>query len=242
MVDINYKSKIYYVGAVFTTDKCGDFEILGRSIKGKGREYVIRFIDTKYIRTVRIEHIKRGSVKDHYIPLIYGVGYYGVGIKRTAQEYGLWYDMIKRCYSDRELSRRPSYKKVCVCSRWYNFQNFCDDIKTIGGYNEWVNGSNYCLDKDILQKDVEFKIYSKETCVFITQSENVSERNKRITDRKFIATRLSDGYSEIAYNKTEFMEKYNLVSHGCIRDCLNGIYRQYKGWSFKYVTKEVYDG
>ena len=38
--------------------------------------------------------------------------------------------------------------------------------------------AGYHLDKDIMQSNVDNKIYSPQTCVFVTAEKNLKERNK----------------------------------------------------------------
>jgi hypothetical protein len=80
--------------------------------------------------------------------------------------YAKWADMIKRCYNQRELEKYPTYKGCIVCEEWRYFSNFI----------KWVNSQpnrewGQChLDKDLLIKGN--KIYSPETCVFVSPSIN----------------------------------------------------------------------
>lgn len=77
--------------------------------------------------------------------------------------YDRWYGMIKRCYSEIELSRFPTYKGCSVCDEWLYFSNF----KSWMEQQDW-EGKH--LDKDLLV--AHNKIYSPETCVFIAPSIN----------------------------------------------------------------------
>lgn len=106
---------------------------------------------------------------------------FGVGIsdckkipwsKTKEKAYSVWYDMLRRCYDERCHKVRPSYKKCTVCEEWLLFSNF----------KKWFDENyieGYCLDKDIKQKNLEHKIYSPKTCLFVTKSENALECNSR---------------------------------------------------------------
>lgn len=72
--------------------------------------------------------------------------------------YLKWSNMIKRCYSPRDLKRRPSYVGSYVCEEWLTFSNF----KAWMEKQDWEGKE---LDKDIRCKGEP--IYSPETCVFI---------------------------------------------------------------------------
>lgn len=109
---------------------------------------------------------------------IYGVGlndYKGcvnVG-KKIIKSYNVWRSMISRCYNEKDYRYKwYGLKGVKVCDEWLYFSNF----------KKWFDENyieGYCLDKDVKQKDIPNKIYSPETCLFISIKENVRERNYR---------------------------------------------------------------
>ena len=93
--------------------------------------------------------------------------------------YNLWFQMLRRCYDESQHKRRRgrTYAKCEVCERWKVLSNFAEDIMLLEGYNDWINKAGYCLDKDI--KVPGNKIYKKECCQFVTQSENIRDITKR---------------------------------------------------------------
>lgn len=71
--------------------------------------------------------------------------------------------MLSRCYSARYQERQPTYKGCTVCEEWLIFSKF----------REWMTNQDYKdkqLDKDFIIEGN--KIYSPETCVFITRELN----------------------------------------------------------------------
>lgn len=99
--------------------------------------------------------------------------------KPNARVYSLWYGMLRRCY-DKEQHKRnrgKSYVDCVVCQRWFYYSVFAEDIKTLSGYENWLNEKGYCLDKDTIVPNS--KIYSPETCCFIHKTENVRDIHKR---------------------------------------------------------------
>jgi hypothetical protein len=106
------------------------------------------------------------------------------------------------------------------------------------GYDEeLVKSGKLHLDKDIINR--ETKIYSPNTCKWVTQSENTKEMNKRIKQKISIATRLSDGYSEEFYNITEFCNLHNIKGAGQVSICLLGRRNDYMGWKFEYKENPI---
>lgn len=78
--------------------------------------------------------------------------------------YTKWKNMITRCYSAKEHERRPTYIGCSVSDEWLTFSNF----------KEWMESKSWegaCLDKDFIVHGN--KIYSSETCVFISNSLNL---------------------------------------------------------------------
>lgn len=177
----DYESAKYFVGALFKTNNFGYVEILGK-IYRKGRDpfYVIKFLDTGTITRAEASNISRGGVKDLNARTYHGVGYIGVGVHKTGsrgrsnKQWTVWNGMIERCYGDNP--KYLSYKgKVTVCERWHSFQNFCDDLPKIKGYDLWLKGG-CAIDKDKSGKN----LYSLDTVEFIPISENSKERQERV--------------------------------------------------------------
>lgn len=78
--------------------------------------------------------------------------------------YRRWRDMIKRCYSHKLQNSCPTYKGCSVCDDWLIFSNF----------KEWMIRQNWegmHLDKGVLSPGN--KVYSPDTCRFITQGLNL---------------------------------------------------------------------
>lgn len=86
--------------------------------------------------------------------------------------YSKWRDMVVRCYSKKLHNRYPTYIGCTIQPDWLHLGNF---IKWVDSQpnRDWVDCS---LDKDFLVQGN--KIYSPDTCVFIS-----SGLNNFITDR-----------------------------------------------------------
>lgn len=81
-----------------------------------------------------------------------------------------WSGMLERCYSHRRQETQKSYIDCNVCDEWLTFSNF----KSWMELQDWEGKQ---LDKDLLVR--RNKIYSPETCVFISGRINtfLTERN-----------------------------------------------------------------
>jgi hypothetical protein len=76
--------------------------------------------------------------------------------------YSRWIDMLTRAYSPNHKKRFPTYKGTSVCTEWLKFSNFKKWMES----KDWEDNE---LDKDILGVS---KVYSPETCVFVSQMIN----------------------------------------------------------------------
>jgi len=87
--------------------------------------------------------------------------------------YRAWKGMITRSYDSKVHIKRPTYIGTTVCLEWHTFSNF----KLWMEYQDWENKD---LDKDIINP--RNKIYSPDTCCFVTPAlnglllDNISKR------------------------------------------------------------------
>jgi hypothetical protein len=77
--------------------------------------------------------------------------------------YRTWKSMLVRCYSKKFHATQPTYKGCTVCDDWKYFSNF----KLWMEQQDWKGKQ---LDKDFLVAGN--KVYSSNTCMFISQSLN----------------------------------------------------------------------
>lgn len=105
--------------------------------------------------------------------LLYGVGINDADYRLTlvvggktemCPFYRVWCNMLGRCYYKKYHERRPTYVGCSVCDDWLHFSNF----KRWMEQQDWQGKQ---LDKDILVEDN--KVYSPNTCVFVTSSLNL---------------------------------------------------------------------
>lgn len=111
--------------------------------------------------------------------LVYGVGINDAdyttqavidGVSAACPFYSRWTGMLKRCYSEKELKRNPSYSECSVSEDWHTFNIF----KSWMEEQDWEGKQ---LDKDLLITGN--KIYSPESCVFIGVDVNTFIAEKR---------------------------------------------------------------
>lgn len=103
--------------------------------------------------------------------LVYGVG---IGARehpasidgKHTREYCLWKAMLRRCYSERERKRLPSYSECTASDAFKSFDLFYEWCQVQVG----LKNKDFALDKDILVKGN--KHYSEDTCVFVPKAVN----------------------------------------------------------------------
>lgn len=178
----------FYEGAILETPKCGPVELL-RVYPAPNRmspkRADIRYLRTGTLQNVQVNNIENGKCRDCNQPTVYGVGYLGSYVKIPTRgkhnlyrrAYDLWCNMLKRAYHD---TQERFYEDVSVDVRWHSFKNFWNSLEDLPGYEEWVESPGQVdLDKDKLSKGQ--RVYSKDTCCFISHRENMqyTKRAKR---------------------------------------------------------------
>lgn len=225
-------------GAKWQTKRYGEFEIIGKVDDGTGKYYYIRFLNTGYERIANGSSFATGNVKDPTAKIVFGEGCIGEGKYRPTdkgkitKEGHLWYNMLERCYSPIYQEKNPTYKGVSVCERWKCFQNFCEDIKNIDGYKEWLENDHWVLDKD--KKIKNNKQYCIEACSFIYEGENTTISNKSNSVYKG-----ESPSGEVYYfrNQRKFAELFNLSRRG-ISAVISGDQMTHREWKFKRLSED----
>ena len=85
------------------------------------------------------------------------------GKKLVCPYYEVWVGMLRRCYNPVWLNKHPTYIDCVVCDKWLIFSNF----------RAWMVDQDWegkTIDKDL--RKIENKIYSPDTCCFVSQRIN----------------------------------------------------------------------
>ena len=130
------------------------------------------------------------AVVDYYKPNVLGVGCRGYGASyfdengNRTREFILWYYLLSKCYNPNDKSYAYyGSQGVTVSHRWLCFEFFYNDLPKIQNYQLWKNNpGEYSLDKDYLQQNIPIhqKVYSLETCIFLTNQDNNAEKQLRL--------------------------------------------------------------
>lgn len=164
--DVSYKD---CVGKVCKSLNSGGFKIVKYN---DNRNVEVQFLKTGYEATVELVQVKRGNVKDPYVPSVCGVGIVGAKYPITinsilTKEYTLWCSMLKRCYSNAYKKRQPTYEGCEVSNNFKSYEYFYEWCNKQVGFNN----KDWQLDKDLLTKGN--KVYSENTCIFIPAEINL---------------------------------------------------------------------
>jgi hypothetical protein len=125
----------------------------------------------KFVAT-SAESKNTGKRKAKVVGRIYGLGYNSGGRYKTrdgsklTKAYVKWMNMLKRCYHEPEIERRPSYRGCSVCDEWHDYQCFAGWFDK----NYPRDGGNYEIDKDLIS--APNKTYSPSRCIFVTRKVN----------------------------------------------------------------------
>lgn len=149
----------------------------------------IKFIATGTIKEVRLADALVGNIRDEYKRNIHGVACKG-NASSYHIAYNMWENMINRCYNPNDI-RYELYgaQGVTVCDKWLCFEYFLEDLPLIDGYDLWLNNrGKYQLDKDYKQMNLpkNKKVYSLETCCFLSNSENSRIASYENINKKYI--------------------------------------------------------
>ncbi len=192
----------------------------------KSTKVMVRFLGTGFECNCTSYQVRSGSVKDKLSPSVFGVGFIGDGDYKTANgsentpQYKRWLQMMRRCYSDKFHEYNKSYINCSVCVEWHNFQNFAKWYER----NKLENMTGIHLDKDKLSSDK--KIYSPETCMFLTAEEN-SKAGKECEGKEYSI--IKDGVIRRFSNISKEAEIINGDSGNLCR-LVNGKVKSHKGW------------
>jgi len=126
-----------------------DFPIIPACKRSYGKRrsiYGVGINDADYMTGIHSDHPENKTGKELFCPF-----------------YNTWRGMLRRCYSEKEHKRSPSYKQCSVAPEWHLFSNF----KSWMEKQDW-NGKH--LDKDLIVPGN--KVYGPEFCIFVHQNIN----------------------------------------------------------------------
>lgn len=210
-----------FSGARFKTNGYGMLTVVKYTSK---YNVTVRFDETNAELTAQSSHIRSGTVKDKFKPIVFGVGFIGDGdhhIPRATKRespYVLWRNMLRRCYDEKFHVIQPTYRDVSVCEEWHNYQNFADWCIR----NKPKTEGDWQLDKDI--KSTGDKIYSPKTCTFVLRKDNMAASLAKY----YSFTSPNGGHVDV-YNLSDFC-KLNGLNASHMSAVFNGRLRQHKGW------------
>ena len=216
-----------HIGSMYNTNNYGPVIVLKKSASDY---YTVKFLHTGTIKNFRSSQIKEGCVRDPYAKSVCGVACTG-DIKTKGKYkvfYSIWHDMINRCYNAND-KRHYCYLNTTVVDRWLVFENFYQDVKDIDGFDEEkIQNGLLVLDKDLKQPLFQHKVYSKETCTWISKAENAAMQDQQ--QHLFIAVSPT-GETFESRNITSFAKQHNLRRKH-ISGVLHGRAKTSAGWRF----------
>lgn len=206
-------------------------------IIGEGNKYgylEVKFLNTNHVDEFRKDAVCRGEIRDKYAVTYLGVGIIG-NIKTRGiykKPYTTWRNMLNRCYGE----KNSAYSNVTVCDRWKTFELFYKDMPTIDGWNEQLyREQKLVLDKDSKQEFCKKKVYSPQTCSWLSPTQNNKLQDGQ--QRKFKAISPS-GETFYDRNITSFAREHGLERKQ-VSAVLHKRFKSTLGWKFEFVDKEI---
>ena len=183
------KDKMIYklfIGKIYSNKSGKKFKILSYVGTNKKNRFVfeVEFINSGEIVFADIYNISIGKVRDTAFIIddkifSHGDSDYRKSIRKKDPQlyYTLqhrWNSMLDRCYNKYNISyENYGNSGVYVCDRWHIFSNYLYDVMNLSGFNrDKVISGKIQLDKDMLQYNLSIKIYSPNTCCWISVEEN----------------------------------------------------------------------
>lgn len=158
--------------------------------------------------------------------------------------YKHWFQMIRRCYSDKEQKKRMTYIGCSVCEEWLTFSNFLKwFMSEDSGYK-----IGYQIDKDIIKKGN--KVYSPDTCVFVPRRINClfTKSNTLRGDTPIGVTTTQSGRYRAQYaqfNKMTYLGLYDdpISAFNAYKDSKESFIQKVAMDYFAngYICKKLYD-
>lgn len=153
--------------------------------------------------------------------------------KIFSKVFTLHKSMMSRCYNKNSSSYiRYGGEGVRVGEEWHDLNNFIETIDKVDGFDLdlWLEGKLE-LDKDIKQKNLpqNKKIYSVDTCCFVSRSENSGNRRN---NRNMVIIDI-EGNKYYSSNREKFCREHKLSARHAFK-CLKGNIKHHKGWQFFY--------
>lgn len=188
---------------------------------------------------------KNKKISCPYERRTFGVGFIGEGEYeitkngKTTKCYDTRHSMLRRCYSEKEHKKYPTYINCKVCDEWLNFQNFAKWYYE--NYYE-IEGQRTTLDKDIVHKGN--KTYSPENCVFVPNNINAlfvkNDKNRGeypIGVNIYKRTNKYRAYCNVYDEKTKRYKNKHLGYFNSVEQAFN-VYKQFKENYIKQVADE----
>lgn len=167
------------VGEIYPISNGGTVRVV--RVKSQSEITVEHQDSHKYRKDYKARDIRKGAIKNPYLPSVCGIGFMGVGEftsskdgKKT-REYKVWHSMIQRCYDAKHKTKQKIhwYDDCTVCNEWHNFQVFAAWLVSNKYFNE-----SFDLDKDIINPNN--KIYSPKNCALVPRSiNNLTQKTER---------------------------------------------------------------
>lgn len=214
---------------------CDRYKVIGLNNEisdGIHKFYTIQFISNGYKTHMRSDLIGKSNGVNPYDRTVFNVGYLGdyKSVKNfTEQEIDIlqkkWREMLKRCYYEPYKNNNHTYDNIFVHQDWHCFETFLRDIRYLPQYflAREDNFEGWNLDKDYYGSNA----YSKDTCVFLKNSENIMYSN---TEKMYEITNVETGEKYYELTMVDIGKALN-IDRRTIAKHIND--EKYKGFNIK---------
>lgn len=228
------------IGKTFKTKRCGDATVIKHNEKQRAC-WRVRFNDTGYEVNVSKWQITSGQIRDPFKPQVLGIGIPGdVDYSKYGDLAKIWRGLIYRCYDPNNSSYgRYGEVGVTMAQEWLFLPKFISDCLELPGFDwDLFTANKLHLDKDMKQRFQSCKVYSKDTCMWLSPEDNVRVQDGQMKPFKVTDT---EGNTSIHYNVSAFAREY--ADKGFTRRNVSAVLNRSDvkhcfGWSFEYVEPD----
>lgn len=188
----------------------------------KSSDIIVEFQDKRKTKVnCRYKDFIKGSIKNPYYPIIYGVGCIGVKYSavvdgKICKEYYTWKGMLKRCYSEKYKQKYSTHDNTTVCEEWLCFENFYEWVHKQSNVENFLSGHNWILNRKIIDKNNE--IYSPETCCLVPRNVDGLFIKPNL-NLEFATESMLNMYKEHMENKIKRVAEEELVNGNISKQC-----------------------
>jgi hypothetical protein len=183
-------------------------------------------------------NFENGRTKNPYFPSVYGVGVVGNKYSTQTREYGVWRQMLGRCFVEETKEKATTYVSASCCDDWLNYEVFYEWIHSQENFKTLEENNDWFIDKDIIKKGN--KMYCPDYCCLVPQRvNNLFTKREKLRGLYPIGVtkdkRCISSYRALCSNVDEPKKRVNIGTYHTISEAFDA-YKKYKEDLIKQIA------